>query len=92
MIISGSGGIILKWPKSLVSFILCVFCFGLVFFCLVPLQISVKDKNAANNDSDDNNNKKTNLILNLSFLSNLTLDGTDMASLGGLRIMQSISE
>ena len=39
------------------------------------------NKNAANNDSDDdddddnNNNKKTNLILNLSFLSNLTLDG-----------------
>ena len=70
-----------------------LFCF---FFVSVPLQISVKNKNAANNDSDDdddnNNNKKTNLILNLSFLSNLTLDGTDMASLGGLRIMQSISE
>ena len=79
---------------GIVHFVCFLFCF--VFFCLVPLQISVKDKNAANNDSDDdddnNNNKKTNLILNLSFLSNLTLDGTDMASLGGLRIMQSISE
>ena len=67
-------------------------CFFVLFcfFCsLFPLQISFKNSNTASNDSDDdvddddddddndNNNKKTNLIWNLSFLSNLTLDGTE---------------